>query len=341
MHAMRMPLLVACSHILLMLCSGGGALAAPLFASDAVLEVELRGPIGNTIRDKRKRAERPFTITIDGESWPVELRIRGKSRVDQCRFPPLRLNFRADEMTSGPFAGFDKVKLVTHCRDAKHYDANLLEEYAAYRMFSLLSEFSHRVRLMRIRYVDTTKPDKQPLVRYAFALEPIDLVARRTTAKVHEVPQVVKSRLATEQAAIVFVYQYLIANVDWSLLTAEDEESCCHNGSLLQKDGRNYLVPYDFDLSGFVNARYAEPDPSLPIRRVTSRLYRGYCIEGVDLGAAIATTVAREADLMAVVNALPDAEEKGARKRLNFLAGYFERVRAGGLAERLEASCVG
>ena len=341
MHPMRKLLLVACSQIFLLLCWGDAALATPLFSSDAVLEVELRGPIGSTIRDKRKRVERPFTISVDGGSWPIEVRVRGKSRVEECRFPPLRLDFRRDDVAGGLFAGLDKVKLVTHCRDAEHYDANLFEEYAAYRMFSLLSEYSHRVRLMRIRYVDTAKPDKDPLVRHAFALEPIELVAKRTEAKVQKVPHVVKSRLAVEQAAIVFVYQYLIANSDWSLVTAEDEESCCHNGSLLIKDGRNNLVPYDFDLSGFVNARYANPDESLPIRRVTSRLYRGYCIKGLDLGGAIDAIVAREADIMAVVSSLPDASEKGARKRRDFVARFFDLARTRDLATQFETNCVG
>ncbi len=338
---MRISLLVACSQIFLLLCCFGAAQATPLFASDAVLEVELRGPIGSTIRDKRKRAERPFTIVVDGESWPVEVRLRGKSRVEQCRFPPLRLDFRGEDVAGGLFDGLDKVKLVTHCRDAGHYDANLFEEYAAYRMFSLVSDFSHRVRLMRIRYVDTAKPGKDPLVRYAFALEPIELVAQRTEAVEHEVPHVVKSRLAAEQAALVFVFQYLIANSDWSLVRADGEESCCHNGRLLQKEGLNYFVPYDFDLSGFVNARYADPDPSLPINRVTSRLYRGYCIKGLDVVPAIEAIVAKEADIVGVVRTLPDAAGKDGGKRLDFIAEFFELVRAGGLAAHFESNCVG
>lgn len=336
---MRTLVLVACSQILL-LCGGTAALAEPLFTSDAVLEVELRGPVGSTIRDKRKRAERPFEIVVDGNAWPVEVRVRGKSRLDECRFPPLRLNFKRDDVVDGPFAGLDKVKLVTHCRDAQHYEANLLEEYAAYRMFSQLSAFSHRVRLMRVRYADTGKQGKDPLIRYAFAFEPLELVAKRTGADVLEVPHVVKSRLAAEQAALVFVYQYLIANADWSLVREDGEDSCCHNGSLLQKDGLNYFVPYDFDLSGFVNARYAIPDPSLPIRRVTSRLYRGYCIKGLNLAAPIDAIVAKEAELLAIVRGLPDAGSKDAAKRLAFLAEFFESARAGGLAEHLESNCV-
>ena len=322
-----------CATILLFMTA---PVRADLFESDVVLSIELHGPVQRTIRDKRDSEERPFRIVVNGESWPVEVRVRGKSRRDECSFPPLRLNFRSDDVNGGPFAGLDKVKLVTHCQTGQHFDANLLEEYAAYRMFSQLSGFSHRVRLMHIRYFDTARPGKDPLVRYAFALEPVEHLAERMTAEVQRVPHVVKSRVAREQAALVFAFQYLIGNADWSLVTARGEENCCHNVNLLQKDGMSYLVPYDFDLSGFVNARYADQ------RRATRR-YRGYCFEGLDPAPAIHAIVAIEETLLGVVSGLPDANEKDAGKRLAFLARFFDSARAGRLADlardRVPARC--
>ena len=51
-----------------------------------------------------------------------------------------------------------------------------------------------------------------------------------------------------------------------------------HNVQLfLDRTGRPYPVPFDFDFSGLVNARYATPDPRLPIRDVRQRLFRGFC----------------------------------------------------------------
>ncbi len=336
-----MPVLVACSQILLLLCCAEAATGAPLFAEDGVLEVELRGPVGHTIRDKRKRRERPFELVLEGSSWPVAVRVRGKSRLKQCRFPPLRLNFRAADVEGGPLDGLDKVKLVTHCRDASHYEANLLEEFASYRMFALLSEFGHRVRLMRIRYVDTSRPNADPLVRYGFAIEPLENVAARTATDIIEVPHVAKSDIAVGQAALVFVYQYLIANVDWSLVRADGEDSCCHNVGLLRKDEASYIVPYDFDLSGFIDARYAKPDASLPIRRVTTRLYRGYCVDGLDLQAAIDTILAKESEILAEIAALPNGGAEESAQRVAFLATFFDEAKGGALAAHFEAECVG
>jgi hypothetical protein len=54
--------------------------AALLFDDDAVLEVELTGPIGSVIANKKQRVKLPFTLSADGVLHKVEVRVRGKSR---------------------------------------------------------------------------------------------------------------------------------------------------------------------------------------------------------------------------------------------------------------------
>jgi hypothetical protein len=69
------------------------------------------------------------------------------------------------------------------------------------------------------------------------------------------------------------MFNYMIGNTDWSPVYF-------HNVELIRTQEAQYLtVPYDFDFSGAVNARYATVDPSLQdrIRRVTQRLFRGFC----------------------------------------------------------------
>jgi hypothetical protein len=63
----------------------------------------------------------------------------------------------------------------------------------------------------------------------------------------------------------------MIGNTDWSGVEM-------HNMELIRTTENRYAtVPYDFDFSGLVDARYARPDPSLPIRTVRQRLFRGFC----------------------------------------------------------------
>ncbi len=90
--------------------------ASPLFDDSAVIEVELRGPIGSLIKNKKERNELSFVLSANGVEYHVQVRVRGKSRLRVCEFPPLRFNFLTRDTEQTVFAGQDKLKLVTHCR---------------------------------------------------------------------------------------------------------------------------------------------------------------------------------------------------------------------------------
>ncbi len=313
----------------------------PLFGNDSILELELRGPLAATARDTRRPTERPFEVGVGGEFWAVDVRARGKSRVEYCRFPPLRFDFDAETVTTGPFAGQNKLKLVTHCGNGPQSDDNLLEEYVAYRIFGALSPFSHRVRLLRLTYVDTDKPASEPLVRHAFAIEPIDQVAARNSGDTAKVEHLVTSRIDRDQAALLFVFQYLIANVDWSLVKNSDDDECCHNVHVITKSEQDFLVPFDFDLSGLVNPRYARRAPNLPKRSVRERAYGGYCLGGLQLDGAVAAVVAQREEIMAIIEGLPWADAEAETERRAFVEAFFDEADATALAARFEAECVG
>ena len=57
-----------------------------------------------------------------------------------------------------------------------------------------------------------------------------------------EIPGVTLGGLDDTQEARVYVFQYLIGNTDWSLVTALEEEDCCHNGKLVDRDGSLLVV---------------------------------------------------------------------------------------------------
>lgn len=142
-----------------------------------------------------------------------------------------------------------------------------------------------------------------------------------------ELPGVSLSRLDKEQAALVYIYQYLIGNTDWSFVTAEHEEYCCHNIKLVQVDETHIPVPYDFDLAGLVNARYAHPDPSLNISRVTKRLYRGGCTDTETLRDALRSVVSREDEILNVITSLPILNNKKKKNQIKYLRGFFKKAR--------------
>lgn len=299
-----------------------------LFEDHAALEVRLAGPLAAVLDAGGSRTEFPFTLTFDGHGIPLEVRTRGNSRLRVCDFPPLRLDFPRKQMAEGGsagsvFAGQDKLKLVTHCSDKERDAGNLYDEYLAYRLFNVISEDSYRVRLLEVEYVDTGDEGAAPQVRDAFLIESEEDFAKRRGATALEAPGVVVSRLDAAQAARLYVFQYLIGNTDWSLVTAEAADTCCHNVDLFARDGRTLPVPYDFDLSGLVHASYARPDPSLRIASVRTRRYRGYCIAPEELAAALDAVVSLETEMLTMADAVPAVGEDDRRKRRDYLSEFF------------------
>ena len=93
------------------------------------------------------------------------------------------------------------------------------------------------------------------------------------------VERIRKNKLEPEQATMASLFNYMIGNADFSLITSK-EGNCCHNAKLLQgADGSYIPVIYDFDSSGYVSAPYAETPPDLNLRSVRQRIYRGFCTE--------------------------------------------------------------
>ena len=313
--------------LLLLSCVSPAATASPLFEDESILEISLTGPLGSTVEDKQERAERRFVLSADGIDHDVNVRIRGNSRVRVCKFPPLRINFERSKTEQTTFAGQDKLKLVTHCRENRSAGSHVLREYVAYKIFNQITDIGYRVRLARISYSDTDNAlSPTPFYRYAFFIESPEELAERIGARSIDIDGVSLSSLSQSHAARAFIFEYLIGNTDWSLVTADTDEYCCHNGDLFELDSERYYVPYDFDLAGLVNTRYAKPDPSLRISRVTQRLYRGYCISSDALREAMQDIKARRESILAVVNELPGLAEKDRDTTAKYVERFFEQA---------------
>ncbi|MDH3374681.1 MAG: hypothetical protein OEM85_15045 [Gammaproteobacteria bacterium] len=311
--------------IVAMVFGAAHVMAAPLFDDSAVLDVTLIGPIGRLSDDKENNGELAFVLEADGVRHQIDVRLRGQSRLRTCDFAPLRLDFRTSETAETIFAGQDKLKLVTHCRHNDQGEQDLLEEYAAYRIFNVLTDASYRVRLLRINYADTDgQLNAKSELRYAFLVEPAKQLAGRIGATQVNLRGLPKRRHDVAGAALIYVFQYLIGNTDWGFVRADSDDSCCHNGDLYERDSRVLVVPYDFDLSGLVNARYAFPDPSLRIDRVRQRLYRGLCTDREVLQTALRKIKSNEAGILAVLQDIPGLSADSIETAEAFLISFFK-----------------
>lgn len=301
--------------------------ASSLFEENAVLEVNLAGPLSSLLEEGNEREELPFILRAADVEHSIKVRLRGKSRRRVCSFPPLRFNFAVNNTAQSIFEDQNKLKLVTHCRDTDSAQLDTLQEYAAYRIFNLISDVSYKVRLLHISYTDTDGRLKESSFnRYGFLIESASGLASRVGGEPAEVAGISLSSLDSQQAATAYIFQYLIGNTDWSLVTADADDTCCHNVDLFHIGPDAYLVPYDFDLAGLVNARYARPDPALRISKVTQRRYRGYCISGDALEKALIAIKDRRVDILAVISQLPGVSQKEIEATARYLDQFFVRA---------------
>jgi hypothetical protein len=181
------------------------------------------------------------------------------------------------------------------------------------------------VRLLEIDYVDSGNTDNR-MTHFAFVTESQQALARRMKGEVLAISQVPKRRLNEDHAALIYVFQYLIGNTDWSLVAGADDDTCCHNGQLIGVGSDIFYVPFDFDLAGVVNPPYARPDRSLPIRKVTQRLYRGYCGPEEALESAIAHVVAQREVILDLYRKESALERSARHRAVRFLTRFFEQA---------------
>ena len=262
-----------------------GPIHRPLYDDDSTLAVTIEGPLRTLIRKRDESVEYPsiFKYTdADGTEhvFDINLRIRGKFRAkkETCNFPPLRVNFKKSQVKGTLFAGQDRIKLVTDCQSAKsRYQQVLLKEYLAYKILNVLSDRSFSARMLHVTYVDTDRKGKSR-ESYAFFIEDQKHIGDRLGLDLIKTPKTKYSALDSPQANLVNVYQYFIANTDFSLIRGPEGSDCCHNTVLYQKDSGPFItVPYDFDHAGLIDAPYATPNPRFKIKTVRTRVYRGRC----------------------------------------------------------------
>jgi len=268
--------------------------ALPLFAALAPIEITLAVPLRTLINRARRRTEYDgYVEYADANGDPVhldvEVRTRGNSRLEICRFPPLSVNFKRGQVARTLFEGQNRIKLVTLCRNSDRYEQYLYLEHLAYLIYGQVTPYGYRTRFATVTYIDTDR-DNSETVAPAFFIEHIDSIADRVGMRASEIPSAGRDLHAPAELTTLTVFQFLIGNTDWSALGGRDPDECCHNADLLmpaQADAPVIAVPYDFDQSGLVDAEYAKPVEQFRTNTVRTRIYRGFCVHNEHLDAVV------------------------------------------------------
>lgn len=320
---------------LVCLLAAGGVAADerhPLFQDHTVLKAVLTAPISQTFAQRNSDVRLYFPgqwsyIDAAGDSQRLEvsIRIRGNFRKKYCELPPIRLNFKKSQVNGTLFAGQDKLKLVSPCQHGIKSQQTLLLEFMAYRIFEILTEQSFGARLIRLSYVDSDDKLKS-WTDLVFVIEAEGDIGKRLGLDKANVAENRFEDLDQRSTALAELFQLMISNHDYSVLKGPEGEYCCHNSVMYTREDqadKRIPIPYDFDMSGLVNAEYAAPPSHLPIRLVRTRYYRGLCQPPEIMDEAVAHVLSKKAEILALFQNQEELSRSTRNLSLNYLKKYF------------------
>jgi hypothetical protein len=295
-----------------------------LFRSEQPLEFRLTANFKAVNGDRNPNSTKTFPATIefkrdDGTmaKIPLQIRARGHARRQICGFAPLRLELPKEQTKNTVFDGHGVLKLGTHCHNT--FEEYVRREYAAYKIYNILTPRSFRVRLAKATYVDATNGKAQP-VHDAMFIEDDDDVAKRLEGRVVELKKLIFQRVEQDSLAMAMLFEYMVANTDVSLYAL-------HNLILVQtKNGMRYMVPYDFDYSGLVDAQYAVAGKNLGITSVRDRLYRGPCKTAAEFEPYFARFRAAKPTIMALYDTIPELPQSYRTKSKSYLEEFYKTL---------------
>jgi hypothetical protein len=305
-----------------------------IFKSDDTMDVILSGPWRNLNKKSDEDIRWPAQLTYtdsNGDQHKIDIEVapRGLTRREVvCDFPPLKLHFDKEKMKGTAFRGNASLKLVSWCHKSLRYQDYNLKEYLAYRVYNLVTEKSFRTRSLNISWVDN-EAGGEPMKRFGFLIEDPDELAKRNDLVKLATPKVHRSRLDPMEASRYAMFQYLIGNLDWSSTGGRREDKCCHNSRLIgtaEDANPVFAIPYDFDSSGVVDAHYALPPEKLPVRRITQRLFRGFCLHRSTLPMVREEFMAQKASIIGLYRDEVRLSDKARKKALKYIEAFFTTV---------------
>lgn len=297
----------------------------PLFQNNEMLELSIVANFNNITEDVYGPSEDHKGKLIYHDSTDqrikvkIELETRGNFRrnPENCDFPPLEIDFDGDYKNT-VLRNQNRLKLVTHCRDTlEAANENVVKEYLVYKIYNIITPFSFGVRLCKINYRQRWGFNNYE--HLGFLIEDNDMVAARFGGKELD-EDVDYMPLDSLNLAKMSVFQYLIGNTDWSVDPLQNME-------IIKVPGKNSVaVPYDFDLSAFVNTVYAPEALFIDHDEFLERKYKNHGVSSKYMKEAIKGFIRnkdRIFNLLDSENYLSDSEKKRLRA---FINSFYDKI---------------
>ena len=201
-------------------------------------------------------------------SMEVQLRARGNFRRSECYFPPIKMKIKKNQREGTLFDGNKTLKLVMPCKLEAENNDNILQEFIAYKIYERIAPYHFKTKRVNIDFEEIKRDKTKNFQLKGFFIEDDKRVAQRHEGDIYGrfVHPLRMEHLTSVQNAF---FQFLLGNTDFSVAYQ-------HNGKLMYKDNQFIPLPYDFDMTGWVNPSYAKVNVSLGINSVQERVYRGF-----------------------------------------------------------------
>ncbi|MDZ7738908.1 MAG: hypothetical protein U5K32_07580 [Bacteroidales bacterium] len=310
-----------------------------IFESEEILDISLRFDITEFMRKKSDEEYMDAVVTIynssvDSVSYDIKLRARGNSRRKLCSFPPIRLNFKDTRTAYGDIDSMKNIKMVTHCNPANPYEGYILKEYLVYKLYNLVTDYSFRVRLLRVKYIDTGKRGRY-YSQYGFLIEPLDLLEQRMDVfEIENIP-LRYSDLLPDVLDRMAIFQFMVGNPDWQVASY-------HNIKIIKNryQLKGVAVPYDFDYSGFVNTSYALPAEALHIENVRQRVFLGACRPDSTYSRILKEFMDNKDNFYEEIGKCSMLDDKSRRYVNSYLDSFFKLYKRDRIIDMLKMTCL-
>ena len=290
-----------------------------------IQQVSLEMDMEALLNNRKTNEEIPAQFSFSGNNGlpqvlNVKVRSRGRFRRRICEMPPLKLNFKKGELKEVGLQKFDSYKLVTHCINDEDARDNILKEFLAYQMYEKMTRYSFRTQLVEITYRDSKTGEEQQ--QLGFFIEDTDELAKRLNAtRIKERYGSSLADLETNNAMLQTMFQYMIGNVDWEVVSLR-------NLKMMQPMNSEVpvIIPYDFDFSGFVNPSYAKARRDLGQQTPTQRVFLGKGLEKESWEKIVRYYKAKKPEILKTIDNCSLLSRAGKKEAKAYLMDFFNQL---------------
>ena len=313
-----------------------------LFNTDSILELTVETDLVALVNDiayERDYHRAVISYLNDygfDEMIPLKIKTRGNFRRgrDNCNFPPFLLNFTKKGTVGTIFEGRNKLKLVTHCvTEEEIYQNYILREFLVYRLLNQITEYSFKVRLVKIFYLDS-EDVMESMTRFGFIIEGNKSLGRRISAKPTKVIITTRENPDYYLSTLLSLFQLMVGNTDWYLPD--------HNLQpfALQDESDTIAIPYDFDLTGFVNPHYSNQYRNYQLASPRDRYYLGFCRTEAEVEPVLDLLRDKRDALIKVVKDFKFLDQERKEDCIGYLTEFYDLIQSTDSAlERMTATC--